>query len=103
METLANCLALERPATVRDTLIFALRTMAPLQELIMAVSEESFERKQGCIAYRLLQGIVSALEGLAGVTRSELGFEEPHTEAEIIEKLKNALTQKASNSSGDLS
>jgi len=88
LETLTNCLALERPTTVRDTLIFALRAMAPLQESIMAVSEDSFERKQGCIAYRLLQGIIPALEDLADTTRTELGFEEPQTETEIIEKLK---------------
>ena len=103
METLANCLALERPTTARDTLIFALRAMAPLQELIMAVSEESFERKQGCIAYRLLQGIIPALEDLAATTRADLGFDEPQTETEIIEKLKNAVAQKAANSSDDLS
>src|SRR5271157_5996737 len=103
IETLTNCLALERPRTVRDILTFALRAMAPLQELIMAVSEDSFERKQGCIAFRLLQGIIPALEELAGTTRAELGFEEPQTEAEIIENLKNALAQKATNSSDDLS
>lgn len=65
METLASSLALERPATPRETLIFALRALAPFQEILMAVSEEhSYERKQGCIAYRLLQGIVAALEEL---------------------------------------
>lgn len=42
-----------------------------------------------------LQGIIQALEEHAGVTRSELGFEEPQTEAEIIEKLKAAVAQKA--------
>ena len=103
MDTLANCLALEQPTTVRDTLIFALRAMAPLQELIMAVSEDSFERKQGCIAYRLVQGMIPALEELAGVTRAELGFEEPQSETEIIEKLKNALAQKEPISPDDLS
>lgn len=96
MDTLANCLALERPATARDTLIFALRALGPLQELLMAVPEDhSYERKQGCIAYRLLQNIVPALEQLAATTRAELGFEEPQTEAEIIENLKAALAQKA--------
>ncbi len=96
-ETLSNCLALERPATPRETLIFALRALAPLQELLMAVSEEhTYERKQGCLAYKLLQGIVPALEEIARVTRGELGFEEPQTEAEVIEKLKAALAQKAS-------
>ena len=96
METLANCLALERPATTRETLIFALRALGPLQELLMAVPEDhSYERKQGCIAYRLLQNIVPALEQLAATTRAELGFEEPQTEAEIIENLKAALAQKA--------
>ncbi len=95
METLANCLAMERPVTARETLIFALRALAPLQELLMAVSEEhSYERKQGCTASRLLQGIIPALEALAGVTRAELGFEEPQTEEEIIEKLKSALEQR---------
>ena len=98
METLASCLALERPVTPRETLIFALRALAPLQELLMAVSEEhSYERKQGCIAYRLLQGIVTALEEIAGVARAELGFEGPQTEAEIIKKLEAALAQKASS------
>ena len=96
IETLANCMALERPKSVRDALIFALRAMAPLQELIMAVSEDhSYERKQGCMSYRLLEGMVQALEVLAGVTRTELGFEEPQTEIEIIEELKTALAQKA--------
>jgi hypothetical protein len=96
METLANCLALERPAAARDTLIFALRALGPLQELLMAVPEyHGYERKQGCIAYRLLQNIVPALEQLAGITRAELGFEEPQTEAEIIENLKAALAHKA--------
>jgi hypothetical protein len=102
IKTLANCLALERPTTAREGLIFALRAMAPLQELMMAVSEDSFERKQGCIAYRLLQGIIPALEELAGVTRAELGFEESQTETEVIEKLKNALARKAANSADDL-
>ena len=97
METLFNGLTLERPVTARETLIFALRALAPFQEILMAVSEEhNYERKQGCIACRLLQGIVPALEEIAGVTRSELGFEEPQTEAEIIEKLKSALAQKSS-------
>jgi len=95
IETLANCLALERPSTARETLIFALRALGPLQELLMAVPEEhSYERKQGCIANGLLRGIIPALEQLAGITRGGLGFEEPQTEAEIIEKLKAALAQK---------
>ena len=100
METLANCMALERPKTVRDALIFALRAMGPLQELIMAVSEDHiYERKQGCMSYRLLQGMAQALEVLAGVTRTELGFEEPQTEIEIIEELKTAIAQKAAANS----
>ncbi len=102
IETLANCIALERPQTARETLIFALRAMAPLQELIMAVSEDhNFERKLGCRSYRLLQGVAQALEVLAGVTRTELGFEEPQTEIEIIERLKTALAQKAAANSSE--
>ena len=95
IETLSNCLSLERPGNPREILIFALRAQAPVKELIMAISEDhTFERKQGCIAYRLLQGIISALEQLAAVTRQELGFDEPQTEAEIIEQLKAALAHK---------
>ncbi len=45
----------------------------------------------------LLQGIVPALEEIAGVARAELGFDEPQTEAEIIEELKAALAQKVSS------
>jgi chorismate mutase len=102
METLANCMALERPKTVRDALIFALRAMEPLQELIMAVSDDhSYERKQGCMSYRLLQSMAQALEVLAGVTRTELGFEEPQTEIDIIEELKTALAQKAAANSSE--
>jgi hypothetical protein len=102
METLANCMALERPKTVRDALIFALRAMEPLQELIMAVSEDhSYERKQGCMSYRLLQSMAQALEVLAGVTRTELGFAEPRTEIDIIEELKTALAQKAAANSSE--
>ncbi len=53
VETLSSSLALERPVTPREVLIFALRALAPLQELLMAVSEEhSYERKQGSIACR---------------------------------------------------
>jgi hypothetical protein len=65
------------------------------EELLKAASEEhSYERKQSSMAYTLLQGIVPALEQLAGATRTELGFDEPQTEIEIIEKLKAALAQK---------
>lgn len=96
IETLTSCLALERAESARDVLILALRAQAPLRELIMAVSEDnSYERKQGCMAFKLLQGIIAALEQSAGVTRQELGFDEPQTESEIIEQLKAALAHKA--------
>jgi len=103
IELLENGLALERPVSARDTLIFALRALAPLQDVVMAISEEhSYERKQGCIALLLLQGIVLALENLAGATRPEPGFEQPQTETEVIEKLKHVLAQKAINPAEDL-
>ena len=96
IETLTNCLALERPEGGRDTLILALRAQAPLKELIMAVSEDnSYERKQGCMAFRLLQGVIAALEQSASSTRQELGFDPPQTEIDIIEQLKAALAHKA--------
>lgn len=107
MGSLADVLTLERPQTVNDILIFALRALAPLRELIMAVSKEhSYERKQGEIAYRLLQRVVPALEDLASVTRAELGFHdeyhfglEAQTEREVIEKLKAVLAQKTADPS----
>ena len=102
MGSLANVLTLERPATIREVLIFALRALAPLQELVMAVSQEHvYERKQGDVAYRLLQGMIPALELFARVTRAELGFNEEYysgigaqAEIEVIEKLRDALIQE---------
>ena len=93
IETLTNCLALERPTTGREILIFTLRALSPLQNSLMAMPDD--EQKQGRVALKLLQGIIPALEELVGVTRAELGSEENQTEMELIENLERSVTLRS--------
>jgi hypothetical protein len=98
MDILVQVLAMERPATAREVLIFALRALSPMQQAVRLIPDgyknEIAMANAGC---RLLRGLIPALETLSGTSRADLGcdhyrYSQPTTD-DIIEGLRVPLTK----------
>jgi hypothetical protein len=98
MDILVQVLAMERPATAREVLIFALRALSPMQQAVRLIPDgyknEIAMANAGC---RLLRGLIPALETLSGTSRADLGcdhyrYRQPTTD-DIIEGLRVPLTK----------
>jgi hypothetical protein len=98
MDILVQVLAMERPATAREALIFALRALSPMQQAARLIPDgyknEIAMANAGC---RLLRGLIPALEALSGTSRADLSCDpllfQPASTDDVIEGLRVPLTK----------
>jgi hypothetical protein len=102
MQSLVEVLAMERPTTAREVLIFALHAISPVLEAVSAIpSKNAYETSMAVTANRLLRGMIPALEALSGTSRADLGYgdgfyRDSETNDELVEGLKVPLKTEAS-------
>jgi hypothetical protein len=101
-DALVRSLSLEQPATPREVLIFVLRALSPVQEILSSGIKDDanmYEVEEGHLALSLLRRIIPSLETLSGTSR-DLGCGDYYyslpTDAELVEGLKVPLKTEAS-------